>query len=207
MRSKIKNPAKRIDWKKVDGLVPAVIQDVKNDLVLMVGYMNEEALTRTMKTGNVWFYSRTKKRLWMKGEESKNVLKVNDILLDCDSDTLLIKAQPTGPTCHTGAITCFKELPRNNPLRDMCATIQQRKMDLPKGSYTTSLFQAGTDRMALKVAEEAMEVIHAATKQTRKKLIEESTDLFYHLYVLLAAKDVTLADIESEMSRRSKRNG
>ena len=195
---------KKINWEKVEGLVPAIIQDSSTGLVLMLGYMNQEALTKTMKTGFVWFYSRTKKRLWMKGETSQNTLKVLDIKLDCDNDTLLIKALPKGPICHTGDMTCFSEIPKSDLIRDLFSTIISRKQKLPKGSYTTSLFKAGLDKISLKVAEESLEVIHAAQKQTQKRLIEETADLLYHLFVLLAEKNVSLEQVESEIKKRSK---
>jgi len=195
---------KKINWKKSDSLVPAIIQDSSTGLVLMLGYMNQEALTKTMQTGFVWFYSRTKKRLWMKGETSNNTLKVLDIKLDCDNDTLLIKALPKGPICHTGDMTCFSEIPKSDLIRDLFSTIASRKQKFPKGSYTTSLFKVGLDKISLKVAEESLEVIHAAQKQTQKRLIEETTDLLYHLFVLLAEKNVTLEQVESEIKKRSK---
>ncbi|MFA5750787.1 MAG: bifunctional phosphoribosyl-AMP cyclohydrolase/phosphoribosyl-ATP diphosphatase HisIE [Candidatus Paceibacterota bacterium] len=195
---------KKINWEKVNGLIPAVIQDFSTGLVLMLGYMNQEALTKTMKNGFVWFYSRTRKKLWMKGETSGNTLKVLDIKLDCDNDTLLIKALPKGHVCHTGELTCFFETPTNNPIRDLFTTIISRKNKLPKGSYTTSLFKAGLDKISLKVAEESLEVVHAAQKQTQKRLVEEAVDLFYHLFVLLAEKEITLEQVESEIKKRQK---
>ena len=188
---------KKINWEKVNGLVPAIIQDPSTGLVLMLGYLNQEALTKTMKTGFVWFYSRTRKKLWMKGETSQNTLKVLDIKLDCDNDTLLIKAVPQGPICHTGDLTCFSEVANNNSIKDLFSTIAGRKEKLPKGSYTISLFKAGLDKISLKVAEESLEVIHAAQKQSQKRLVEETVDLLYHLFVLLADKNVTLEQVES----------
>ena len=199
-----KESIKKINWEKVNGLVPAIIQDSSSGLVLMLGYMNKEALAKTMQTGLVWFYSRTKKRLWMKGETSKNTLNVLDIKLDCDNDTLLIKALPKGPICHTGDMTCFSEIPKSDSIRDLFATIIDRKKQLPKNSYTTSLFKAGLDKISLKVAEESLEVVHAAQKQTQKRLIEETTDLLYHLFVLLAEKSISLEQVESEIKKRSK---
>lgn len=195
---------KKINWKKINDLVPAIIQDASTGLVLMLGYMNQEALKKTMKTGFVWFYSRTKKRLWMKGEISKNTLTVLDIKLDCDNDTLLIKVSPQGPTCHTGNITCFSEIPENDPVRDLLATIISRRKRLPKNSYTTLLFKAGLDKISLKVAEESLEVIQAAQKGTEKQLIGETVDLLYHLFVLLVEKGISLEQVESEIKKRSK---
>ncbi|MFA5877019.1 MAG: bifunctional phosphoribosyl-AMP cyclohydrolase/phosphoribosyl-ATP diphosphatase HisIE [Candidatus Paceibacterota bacterium] len=200
-----KELVRKMDWEKVNGLVPAIIQDAKNGLVLMLGYMNEEALTRTVNTGSVWFYSRTRKTLWKKGETSGNVLSVEDIRVDCDNDTILIKARPTGPVCHTGDTTCFKEEATRNELSLLFGVLEQRKRDLPKDSYTTKLFEAGLDRIALKVAEESLEVIQAATKETRERTIEETADLLYHLFVLLVQKNITLQDVEKELQKRAGR--
>ena len=194
---------KKIDWKKVDGLIPAIIQDPSTGLVLMLGYMNREALKKTIGTGRVWFYSRTRKKLWMKGETSENTLTVQEIKLDCDNDTLLVKAIPQGPICHTGDLTCFSETPSDS-IRELFSTIINRKEKLPKSSYTTSLFKAGLDKISLKVAEESLEVVQAAQKQTKTRLIEETVDLIYHLFVLLAEKNVALKEVESEIKKRSK---
>ena len=199
----MKSLKNKIDWKKIDGLIPAIIQDASSGGVLMLGYMDKEALTKTEKTGVVWFYSRTKQRLWKKGETSSNTLRVKDIKLDCDNDALLVKAVPAGPTCHTGDISCFKEETARDEIRELFSTIQKRKQELPGGSYTTTLFKAGIDRMALKVAEESLEVIQAATKETQKRLVEETTDLLFHLFVLLAAKNVDLEIIGREIKRRA----
>src|SRR3990167_6049834 len=136
----MKSLTNKIDWKKVSGLVPAIIQDGSNGLVLMLGYMNKEALEKTEYSGFVWFYSRTKERLWMKGEESGNTLKVKGILVDCDQDTVLVKAIPAGPTCHTGKDSCFDETADADSLRELFSTIASRKKNLPAGSYTASLF-------------------------------------------------------------------
>lgn len=200
-----KELVREMNWEKVGGLVPAIIQDTENGLVLMLGYMDEEALRRTLDTGFVWFYSRTRKTLWKKGETSGNVLSVEDIRVDCDNDTVLVKARPTGPVCHTGDTTCFKEEATRNELSLLFGVLEQRKRDLPKGSYTTKLFEAGLDRIALKVAEESLEVIQAATKETRERTIEETADLLYHLFVLLIEKNVTLADVEKELQNRAGR--
>lgn len=201
----MKSLANKINWEKVDGLVPAIVQDASNGLVLMLGYMNKEALEKTESTGFVWFYSRTKERLWMKGEESGNTLKVKDILLDCDADTLLVKVAPAGPTCHTGKDTCFDETVSGDSLQKLFSTIASRKKNAPAGSYTASLFKAGLDKIALKVAEESLEVVHAAQKETEQRLTEESVDLIYHLFVLLAEKGVDLKDIEEEIRKRQKK--
>jgi len=201
----MKNILTKIDWNKGDGLVPAIIQDAMTDTVLMLGFMNREALAKTVKTGNVWFYSRTRSRLWMKGETSKNILRVARLKLDCDNDTLLIKVQPTGPVCHTGDASCFREKKSTNEIRELFSSIEERKKNAPRDSYTASLFKAGIDRIALKVSEEALEVIQAATKETKTRVIEEATDLLYHLFVLLAKKRVSLKEIENEIRKRKKK--
>ncbi|MEK7161743.1 MAG: bifunctional phosphoribosyl-AMP cyclohydrolase/phosphoribosyl-ATP diphosphatase HisIE [Patescibacteria group bacterium] len=198
----MKNLIKKVNWTKGQGLVPAVIQDANTSAVLMLGYMNKESFAKTLKTKKVWFYSRSKQRLWMKGETSKNILNIVDIKLDCDNDAILIKAKPVGPTCHTGAYSCFKESKDQNALVTLFNTIQDRKNKMPKNSYTTSLFKAGLDKISLKVAEEALEVVHAAQKQTQLRLTEEAVDLFYHLFVLLVQKNVSLEDVQNEIIKR-----
>lgn len=200
----MKNIPTKVDWKKGNGLVPAIIQDVNTSAVLMLGFMSKEALNKTVQTGNVWFYSRTRKRLWMKGETSSNVLRVVQMKLDCDKDTLLILTKPTGPTCHKGSYSCFKEKRSEQEFSRLFMLIESRKKSPAAKSYTTSLFQAGVDKMSLKVAEEALEVVHAAQKQTKKRLIEETADLFYHLFVLLVGKGIKLCDIENELQQRRK---
>lgn len=200
----MKSLKNKIDWKKLNGLVPAIVQDASNGTVLMLGYMDKEALARTEKSGFVWFYSRTKRRLWKKGETSGNTLRVKDIRPDCDSDALLVKAIPSGPTCHTGSVSCFKEETSGGEIRKLFSTIGKRRKELPDGSYTTTLFRAGLDRMALKVAEESLEVVQAATKETQKRLIEETTDLLFHLFVLLTEKKIDLGMIEKEMRKRAR---
>ena len=200
MKKKLKN----INWDKGKGLVPVIVQDAQSSLVLMLGYINKEALVKTLDTKYVWFFSRTKNRLWKKGETSGNTLALKDIKLDCDSDTLLIKAKPRGPTCHTGHTTCFKEESSSPPIQELFETITDRKKKLPKNSYTTSLFTAGLDKIALKVMEESLEVVHAAQKQTRKRLTEETVDLIYHLFVLLAEKNISLGEINKEIIKRRK---
>ena len=194
-----------VDWKKVNGLVPAIVQESATGTVLMLGYMDEEALKNTLSSKEVWFYSRTKKRLWKKGEESGNVLRVVDIKLDCDNDTLLVRAEPNGATCHTGTVSCFDYELEGNELQKLFAVIAKRKSEMPEGSYTAKLFSSGLDKISLKVSEEAMEVIHAAQKQTKERLVEETVDLLYHLFVLLAEKNVTLQDVSEEIQKRSKK--
>jgi phosphoribosyl-AMP cyclohydrolase / phosphoribosyl-ATP pyrophosphohydrolase len=194
----------KIDWEKVQGLLPVIVQETITGLVLMLGYMNQEALVKTMQTDKVWFYSRTKERLWMKGEMSGNILQVLTMTLDCDKDTLLVEVFPKGKTCHLGNKTCFGGTPKKNVIEELFSTIVSRKQSLPQKSYTQSLFSAGLDKISLKVAEESLEVIQAAQKQTQERLIEESVDLLYHLFVLLVEKNVNLQQIEAEIEKRSK---
>ena len=196
----------KIDWKKAGGLVPAIIQDSSAGTVLMLGFMNEESFAKTISSGVVWFYSRTKKRLWKTGEESGNVFRVVDIKLDCDGDSLLLTAIPNGPTCHTGTKSCFNYELEPDAFRELFAVIESRKKEMPEKSYTTSLFNAGADKISLKVSEESMEVIHAAQKQTKERLIEEMVDLLYHLFVLLAEKKVALPEVMAEMKKRMRKN-
>ena len=194
---------RKINWKKMDGLVPAVVQDADTGMVLMVGYMNREAFRKTLSSKKVWFYSRSKKRLWMKGEKSGNILKLASTRIDCDGDALLIKAHPTGPVCHTGSMTCFDETD-GGTFEKLFATIQDRKKKDPPGSYTASLFKGGLNAILLKVAEESLEVVHAAQKQTRERVIEETTDLLYNVFVLLAQKNIHLKEIQKEETYTSK---
>ncbi len=200
----MKSLAKKINWEKGNGLVPAIIQDASNGLVLMLGYMDRKSLAKTQSTNSVWFYSRTKHKLWKKGQTSGNTLQVKDIKLDCDNDTLLIKVVPAGPACHTGKISCFKDDNISNEIQKLFSVIEKRKNELPANSYTTSLFKAGLDRIALKVSEESLEVIQAATKEKKQRLTEETVDLIYHLLVLLVEKKISLLDIDAEMKKRSK---
>lgn len=195
-----------IDFSKLNGLVPAVIQDDQTRKVLMLGFMNEEALLKTKETGLVTFYSRTKQRLWTKGEESGNFLKVVDILNDCDSDSLLIKVNPVGPVCHTGTDTCWAEENKGDVffLDYLQGFIQQRFKDMPEGSYTTSLFKKGVNRMAQKVGEEAVETVIEATNGTDELMISEASDLIYHLIVLLTSKGYSLDNIARELQKRHK---
>ncbi len=205
---KLLNEVSQIDFSKLDGLVPAVIQDDKNRLVLMVGFMNREAVQKTIETGLVTFYSRTKARLWTKGEESGNFLKVVSILTDCDNDTLLIKANPAGPVCHTGSDTCFSEEAAEERdlefLKYLQDFIDRRKMEMPEGSYTTSLFKGGTRKIAQKVGEEAVETIIGAMAGDNENFIYEAGDLLYHLIVLLTDKGYRIEDIIGELRRRHR---
>jgi len=193
-----------LDWEKVDGLVPAIVQDVHTAQVLMLGYMNREALEHTQKTGKVTFFSRTKQRLWTKGETSGHVLKLDSICMDCDHDTLLVLAQPHGPTCHLGQISCFGEnvQPNLSFAGHLGQLIQKRKAELPEGSYTTSLFEAGIMRIAQKVGEEGVETALAAVGANDESLLGESADILYHLLVLLAARELSLEDVMKVLQLR-----
>ncbi|MDO4956598.1 MAG: bifunctional phosphoribosyl-AMP cyclohydrolase/phosphoribosyl-ATP diphosphatase HisIE [Bacteroidales bacterium] len=198
-----------IDFEKMDGLVPAIIQDSKTLKVLMLGFMNAEAYQKTIETGLVTFYSRTRKELWTKGETSGNFMKVVSIANDCDNDTLLVKVNPVGPVCHTGADTCWNEKNEANPLLFLTFLqdfIEKRHEEMPEGSYTTSLFKDGINRMAQKVGEEALEAVIEAVNGTNDRLIYEGSDLFYHLIVLLTAKGLRIEDLAKELQVRHDPN-
>lgn len=192
---------KKLDFKKLGGLLPVIVQNADTLQVLMLGFMNKTAYQKTLRTKKVWFWSRTKGRLWQKGEESGNILKVVEILPDCDNDTLLIKAKPVSPTCHTGEKSCFGD--SGDALRELFEVIEERKKTLPKKSYTASLFRAGLSQICAKVLEESVEVIHAAKKETRQRVIEESADVIYHLFVLMAQRKVSFEDLAQELARRN----
>ena len=196
----------KLDFEKMGGLIPAIVQDNATNKVLMLGFMNEEAYEKTMQTGKVTFFSRTRNCLWTKGETSGNVLKVISVLVDCDNDTLLVKAHPTGPVCHTGADTCFGE--KNEEaimfLKYLQNFIERRRQEMPEGSYTTSLFMKGINRMAQKVGEEAVETVIEATNGTDDRLIYEASDLIYHLIVLLTSKGMRIEDLAKELKKRHK---
>ena len=195
----------KMDFNKCGGLVPAIIQDASTKTVLMLGYMNEEALKKTQDSGLVTFFSRSRQCLWTKGETSGNCLHVVDIKVDCDNDTLLIQAKPDGPTCHTGTDTCWGEENRPNPLlflSELSDFIEQRHREMPEGSYTTSLFKDGLNRMAQKVGEEALELVIEATNGTNDRLIYEGSDMLYHLIVLLTSKGLRIEDMAAELMER-----
>jgi phosphoribosyl-AMP cyclohydrolase / phosphoribosyl-ATP pyrophosphohydrolase len=196
----------KIDWSKGNGLVPAVVQDHCSLRVLMLGYMNKEALDQTRDTGLVTFYSRSKQRLWQKGETSGHVLKLKSIRLDCDGDTLLIAATPEGPTCHLGTTTCFgdDELPSLSILADLAKTINDRRKMPQPGSYTAKLFESGIPRIAQKVGEEGVEVALAASTGGGDRLVSEAADLIYHLWVLLEACDVDFYDVMEILQQRAR---
>ena len=194
-----------IDFEKCGGLVPAIIQDAETRQVLMLGYMNQEALDKTLATKKVTFFSRSRQTLWTKGETSGNFLKLVDIKTDCDNDTLLVRAIPTGPVCHTGTDTCWGETNTGNPLSFLSQLqdfIEKRHEEMPEGSYTTSLFRDGLNRMAQKVGEEALELVIEATNGTNERLVYEGADLFYHLIVLLTSKGLRIEDLASELRVR-----
>ena len=194
-----------IDFEKMNGLVPAIIQDSTTRKVLMLGYMNKEAFDKTMETGRVTFYSRSRKCLWTKGETSRNYLNLVDIKNDCDKDTLLVTVRPEGPVCHTGTDTCWGETNNVNPLMflsELQDFIEQRYKDMPEGSYTTSLFKDGLNRMAQKVGEEALEAVIEAVNGTDERLIYEASDMFYHLIVLLTSKGLRIEDVARELQER-----
>lgn len=192
---------------KGDGLVPVIIQDNETCTVLMLGYMNEEAYQKTKDEGKVTFFSRTKNRLWTKGETSANFLMVKEVLLDCDSDTLLIKVDPVGPVCHKGNDTCFNEINKPNALflDHLQEIIQDRKNSTADKSYTKLLFDKGINKIAQKVGEEAVELVIEAMDSNEELFKNEAADLLYHLLVLLEAKDVGLSDIMEVLAERHKK--
>lgn len=197
----------QLDFTKLNGLIPAIIQDNTTNVVLMLGFMNEEAVAKTEETGQVTFFSRTKNRLWTKGEESGNFLNVVSIAPDCDNDTLLIRVNPVGPVCHTGDDTCWGEANEENDLQFLEFLqdfIDQRKQEMPEGSYTTSLFQKGTRTIAQKVGEEAVETIIGAMADDDENFIYEGADLLYHLIVLLTHKGYRIEDLARELKKRHK---
>ena len=196
----------KLDFEKMGGLIPAIIQDSCTGKVLMLGFMNEEALSKTEETGKVTFFSRTKNRLWTKGETSGNFLNVVSIAVDCDNDTLLIKVKPVGPVCHTGSDTCFGETNQTDLffLSYLQDFIDKRKAEMPEGSYTTSLFKKGVNRMAQKVGEEAVETVIEATNGTEEGFLYEASDLIYHLIVLLTSKGHRIEELAQELKKRHK---
>lgn len=196
----------KLDFEKMGGLIPAIIQDNYTNKVLMLGFMNEEAYNKTVETQKVTFFSRSKNRLWTKGETSGNYLNVVTINADCDYDTLLIKVNPTGPVCHTGADTCFGERNKEDImfLKYLQNFIELRRQGMPEGSYTTSLFTKGVNRMAQKVGEEAVETVIEATNGTEEGFIYEASDLMYHLIVLLTSKGLRIEDLARELEKRHK---
>lgn len=198
-----------IDFEKQGGLVPAIIQDSITNNVLMLGYMNQEAYEQTKKTGKVTFWSRSRQCLWTKGETSGNFLNLVSIKSDCDNDTLLVRVNPVGPACHLGTDTCWGEKNEANPLlflTELQDFINKRHEEMPEGSYTTSLFKDGLNRMAQKVGEEALEAVIEATNGTNERLIYEASDMFYHLIVLLTSKGLRIENIAQELQVRHDPN-
>ena len=197
--------ADTIAWDKMGGLLPAIVQDALSGAVLMLGYMNEEALARTRASGLVTFYSRSRERLWVKGETSGNHLRLVDIAVDCDGDALLVLARPTGPVCHTGAETCFADTSRT-----LLGQLEQRlheRARLPVDqSYTARLRESGVVRVAQKVGEEGVEVALAAATASDADVVGEAADLIYHLLVLLMCRDLRFTDVLAELARRQERD-
>ena len=194
-----------LDFSKyADGLMPAIIQDSISNKVLMLGFMNEESFAKTNADGKVTFFSRSKQRLWTKGETSNNFLLVKEIIVDCDNDTLLIKASPTGPVCHTGTDTCFNENNSSFSLEKLEGIIADRKNNPSASSYTSSLFAKGINKIAQKVGEEAVELVIESKDDNKEKFLSEAADLLYHYLVLLQAKNYKLEDVVTVLGQRHK---
>ena len=200
--------SKQLDWGKGDGLVPVVVQHADSGAVLMLGYMNREALAETLSSNRVTFWSRSKQRLWTKGETSGNFLELRAMAVDCDGDTLLVLAAPTGPVCHTGTATCFGENPPQAAAEKLAflttleSVIQHRIATKPEGSYTAKLLAEGTRRIAQKVGEEGLELALAAVAQSNAEIIGEAADLLYHAILLLEVKQLSLGRVVAELQRR-----
>jgi phosphoribosyl-AMP cyclohydrolase / phosphoribosyl-ATP pyrophosphohydrolase len=192
------------DFKKGNGLVPAIIQDYETMQVLMLGFMNQEALEKTLKEGKVTFFSRSKNRLWTKGETSGNYLYIKEIINDCDNDALLVKVKPAGPVCHTGSVSCFNEYPSKGFLYKLEQIVNQRIDSNIEGSYTNRIFKQGINKAAQKVGEETVELIIEAKDDNLTLFKNEAADLLYHLLILFKAKGVTLSDIEAVLKERHK---
>ncbi|EIM02059.1 bifunctional phosphoribosyl-AMP cyclohydrolase/phosphoribosyl-ATP diphosphatase [Rhodanobacter thiooxydans] len=201
----------RLDWAKGDGLLPAIVQHWLSGEVLMLGYMDAEALAQTQASGHVTFYSRSKQRLWTKGESSGHVLALKSMRIDCDADTLLIQAAPHGPTCHLGTSSCFGDSADVRPplgfLAELNALVEHRHVERPPGSYTTRLFDGGIRRIAQKVGEEGVETALAAVAQDDDELLGEAADLVFHLTVALRARGLGLADVTRVLAERHARRG
>lgn len=195
----------KLNFKKLNGLIPAIVVDYSTDKILMLGFMNEEALRKTIELNKVTFFSRSKNRLWTKGETSGNFLLTKNIISDCDDDSIIVYAEPQGPTCHSGNYSCFgiekDEISFLSRLNDL---IYDRKKNLPEGSYTSELFNSGSDRIIQKVGEEAVEVLIAVKNKSRKEVVYESADLLYHLMVMLADNDIKLSDVVDELESRHR---
>ncbi|MDD3021517.1 MAG: bifunctional phosphoribosyl-AMP cyclohydrolase/phosphoribosyl-ATP diphosphatase HisIE [Alphaproteobacteria bacterium] len=193
-----------LDWKKVDGMMPAIVQDYMSRQVLMLGYMSREALEKTLQTGKITFFSRTRKSLWTKGETSGNFLGLKSIFIDCDKDTLLVLADPIGPTCHMGTVSCFEgdTIPATSFLNELAALIHDRNITRPKDSYTTSLFEAGKSRVAQKVGEEGVELALAHMEGEKEHIVNEAADLIYHSIVLLEHAGIPFEDVCQTLKNR-----
>lgn len=202
---------KKLDFEKGDGLIPAIVQDARTMQVLMLGYMNEDAVKQTLEEERVTFFSRSKGRLWTKGETSENYLDLVDLQADCDNDTILILAKPHGPACHTGETSCFHEKDFTYSdnlsfLTELEALIADRREEMPEGSYTSYLFEKGIDKIAQKVGEEAVEtIVEAKNKKKKKKFVGEVADLLFHLMVLMNEKGVTLKKVVKRLKKRHKK--
>ena len=196
--------AENLNWEKVDGLIPAIIQDVATRQVLMLGYMNAEAVALTQETGKVHFYSRTKQRIWKKGETSGNTFKLVQMAPDCDGDTLLVDVRPKGPACHTGTVTCFGDDPAPGLgfLAHLRAIIKKRRKEKPKNSYVGDLLARAPKKPAQKVGEEGVEVAMAAVSESKSELAGEAADLIFHLMVLLESRDLSLDDVVAVLRKR-----
>jgi phosphoribosyl-ATP pyrophosphohydrolase/phosphoribosyl-AMP cyclohydrolase len=192
----------KINFTKLNGLVPCIVQDASTSKVLMLGFMNEDAYQKTLQDKRVTFFSRSKQRLWTKGETSGNFLELVDILIDCDQDTLLVKAKPKGPACHTGADTCFNETNDDWNLSSLEAIIQSRKANPQQGSYTNKLLDSGINKVAQKVGEEAVELVIEAKDDNKDLFLGEASDLLYHYLVLLTAKGYTLSEVLNVLKKR-----
>lgn len=190
--------------KSPDGLVPAIVQDYATLKVLMLGYMSRESLEKTLESGKTTFFSRSRQCLWTKGEASGNFLIAKEIYADCDNDTLLIKAEALGPTCHNGTTSCFKTDDDEGFIRELQEVIRRRKTERPEGSYTVKLFDKGVNKIAQKVGEEAVETVIEAVDGNDSAMIYEASDLIYHLLVLLVHKDLSISDLETELRKRHK---
>lgn len=195
----------KIDFSKLNGLVPCIIQDAVTQRVLMLGFMNEEAYNKTIQEKKVVFFSRSKQRLWMKGETSGNVFDLVEIISDCDNDTLLIKVHPRGPACHTGADTCFNEINEQWNIDALEKVIHDRKVNPSKSSYTTSLFESGLNKIAQKVGEEAVELIIEAKDNNKELFLNEAADLMFHYLVLLQEKGYAFDDVLGVLKKRHKK--
>ena len=201
-----KNDISKLNFEKLNGLIPAIVIDNANNQVLMLGFMNKASLEKTIESKLVTFFSRTRNTLWTKGVTSGNYLNLVDIKPDCDNDTLLIFAKPDGNTCHTGKYSCFDvpDIPATNFLNKLFDLIKDRRMTMPENSYTSELFRSGSDRIIQKVGEESVETVIAAKNRDKKEIINETSDLIYHLFVMLADQEIELSDIVRNLQKRSK---